>query len=483
MGLFDLLMDNRSVWDRPGIMGGTLIDLDFDGTPEFLVLNGSDIYDWGWLLGQSITIYRIIGDELTEIAELTANVFTGAETPSRHISLYTDEFGNRSWALPYETVNGNVTESRMSLFDFTGGEISEFVKFASIRIGDNWNSIDYFIDEREAYLTADEIRAYNEAYARYEIELEWYQRDREDYLANSVQEFYTWEGLGGDQTVLPPMGAGFFSDSTLYTDAGNKWWAMKYDFERSLIPTSYKLDPNRFWSWQTDTDDAEGKHWHEVGSPEVYDSLVRLVNAYVTNDTDYLLDPWAYSLGAMAKPVVYLYPEEATDVEVLVTFPRGGHFTAVYPDYGDGWRVTAHPDGTLINHADNREYQYLYWAGRSTANWDFSRGFVVKGSDTVAFFQEKLAYLGLIPREYNEFIVYYLPLMQNNAYNLVTFQTAVYEDNVHMQITPEPDSILRIFMVFMPLEEPVNIPEQQLERFERTGFAAIEWGGTEVAAY
>ena len=45
---------------------------------------------------------------------------------------------------------------------------------------------------------------------------------------------------------------------------------------------------------------------------------------------------------------------------------------------------------------------------------DFSRGFVVRGSDTAAFLREKLAYMGLTPREYNEFIVYWLPRMQNN---------------------------------------------------------------------
>ena len=44
-----------------------------------------------------------------------------------------------------------------------------------------------------------------------------------------------------------------------------------------------------------------------------------------------------------AKPVLYLYPEEETEVTVTLDFD--GTLTSTYPDYGDGWTVTArrHP--------------------------------------------------------------------------------------------------------------------------------------------
>ena len=142
--------------------------------------------------------------------------------------------------------------------------------------------------------------------------------------------------------------------------------------------------------------------------------------------------------------------------------------------------MTAYPDGTLINHRDGREYSYLFWEGRGPAEYDLSRGFVVRGEDTVGFLQEKLSYLGLLPVEYNEFIVYWLPRMQNNAYNLITFQQEAYTDTAELIITPAPDSMLRVFMVFTPLEEPIGIEEQVLQTFVRTGFAVIEWGGAEL---
>ena len=47
-----------------------------------------------------------------------------------------------------------------------------------------------------------------------------------------------------------------------------------------------------------------------------------------------------------------------------------------------------------------------------------------------------------------------------------------------MEITPVPDSILRVHMVFKRIEEPVEIREQTLKPFTRKGFTVVEWGGS-----
>jgi len=178
------------------------------------------------------------------------------------------------------------------------------------------------------------------------------------------------------------------------------------------------------------------------------------------------------------KPVIYLYPEESTDVSVKLDYK--GKKTVTYPAYGDGWRVTAQPDGTLTNHADGKEYSYLFWEGKGYGKMDFSEGFCVKGEDTAAFLQETLAQMGLTPKEYNEFIVYWLPYMQGNAYNLISFQWESYDEAAKLEITPEPDNLLRVFMAFKALDAPVEIPEQKLPTLQRKGFTVVEWGGTEV---
>lgn len=176
------------------------------------------------------------------------------------------------------------------------------------------------------------------------------------------------------------------------------------------------------------------------------------------------------------KPVIYLYPETRTEVEVKLNYH--GDLTCSYPEYNDGWKVTADTDGTLT--ADGKEYSYLYWEGVSDTEYDMSKGFVVKGEDTAEFLQEKLAEMGLLPKEYNEFIVYWLPRLQKNPYNLITFQTDVYTGNAELVISPEPDSVLRVFMAYRALEEPLDIEEPDIEEFRRVGFTVVEWGGTEV---
>ena len=178
------------------------------------------------------------------------------------------------------------------------------------------------------------------------------------------------------------------------------------------------------------------------------------------------------------KPVIYLYPETPTEVSVSLTLE--GQLTCTYPDYGKGWdSFTAHPDGTLI-FPDGKEYYCLYWEGMQAAEWDFSTGFCVKGEDTAAFLEWALAAQGLTPREANEFIIYWLPLMQENPYNVISFQTDAYTDGAVLEITPTPDSLLRVFMAYYPSDEAVEIAPQAFETPARDGFTVVEWGGSPV---
>ena len=180
-----------------------------------------------------------------------------------------------------------------------------------------------------------------------------------------------------------------------------------------------------------------------------------------------------------AKPVIYLYPEEETEVTVRLDYD--GTLTCTYPAYEDGWTVTAAPDGTLRDEA-GQTYSYLYWEGVARTEYDFSRGFCVPGADTAAFLEDALSRLGLTRREANEFIVYWLPRMAANPYNLIAFQAEDYTNHARLTVTPEPDSLLRVFMAWKPLEAPADLPAQELPPFKRTGFTVVEWGGAELSS-
>ena len=185
--------------------------------------------------------------------------------------------------------------------------------------------------------------------------------------------------------------------------------------------------------------------------------------------SEYVLDP-----NTCAKPVIYLYPEEETAVDVVLTLD--GELTCTYPAYKDGWRVSAAPDGTLTD-ANGQTYNYLYWEGDTDTAFDMSSGFCIKGEDTAAFLETALADLGLTRREANEFIVYWLPLMEQNPYNVIAFQTDAYTDAAKLDISPAPDTLIRVFMAWQASDTFAELPPQTLTAPDRIGFTR---GGSQL---
>lgn len=182
--------------------------------------------------------------------------------------------------------------------------------------------------------------------------------------------------------------------------------------------------------------------------------------------------------NAVYKPVIYLYPEKET--EVTVNLNLDGELTCTYPEYDSGWTVTASPDGTLTD-KNGQTYNYLYWEGETYTKYDLSKGFCVKGEDTAEFLEQALSDLGLARREANEFIVYWLPLMEQNPYNIISFQTDVYTNSAKLNINPVPDTLIRVFMAWQASDTFVELPSQNLSAPERAGFTVVEWGGTEIS--
>ncbi|MBE7070814.1 MAG: hypothetical protein E7386_10005 [Ruminococcaceae bacterium] len=188
-----------------------------------------------------------------------------------------------------------------------------------------------------------------------------------------------------------------------------------------------------------------------------------------------------FYLSRAHKPVIYLYPETKTEVNVKLELD--GKLTVVYPDYDEtsGWTVTAEPDGTLTD-KKGRQYSYLYWEGDIKIKPDMSAGFCVKGEDTAEFLENALRQLGLNDKEADDFITYWLPLMQGNKYNVITFQTKAYEDVAALRVSPAPDTVIRVNMLWYASNAQIGIKPQDLTAInpaERKGFTVVEWGGEE----
>ena len=179
------------------------------------------------------------------------------------------------------------------------------------------------------------------------------------------------------------------------------------------------------------------------------------------------------------KPAIYLYPTKTEVVNVKLSYPTG--FKRTIPSYDPvtGWTVLAHPDGALTNLADGKAYPYLFWEGNlNSLNFNMDQGFVVTGANSGAFLNHELPIIGLNKSETAAFLKYWLPLIDHNKYNLIHFAGSEYTDLAPLDITPAPNSVLRVLMAVEPINMPVIVTPQSFTTFHRIGFTVVEWGGT-----
>lgn len=200
------------------------------------------------------------------------------------------------------------------------------------------------------------------------------------------------------------------------------------------------------------------------------------------NDEEFLRQKDGVGVMHIEAPIIYLYDENEREVSVKLNFD--GDLTCTYPAYDDtGWTVKTSADGTLTDR-NGRSYEYLFFEADLGFTPDTKKGFCVKGEDTAAFLEEALSELGLTEKEANTFIMYWLPQMEKNPYNVICFQKETYENAVGLDVQPAPDTIIRVNMYFYPSDEYTDIDEQDLSSMnpsveERKGLVLVEWGGEE----
>lgn len=186
-----------------------------------------------------------------------------------------------------------------------------------------------------------------------------------------------------------------------------------------------------------------------------------------------------FSIVKSFKPVIYLYPED--EEEVTVKLGKKENLTCTYPKYKDGWKVLAKPSGDLIELETGKELYSLYWEGKNNVKHDLTEGFIVEGENAASFLEEKLEILGLNSKEKQEFIIYWLPELEANKLNYIRFETKEQiDEDMPLEITPVPDTIIRIMMVVKKINKPLDVKEQVLTSVERKGFTVVEWGGTRI---
>ncbi|MCP4136899.1 MAG: hypothetical protein GY754_38365 [bacterium] len=180
--------------------------------------------------------------------------------------------------------------------------------------------------------------------------------------------------------------------------------------------------------------------------------------------------------GEMAKPVIYLYPQEEMEISVSVNPVNG--ISVSDPEYSHGWFVTSNPQGEIVDKKDGKEYPYLYWESSNYPPSYSKEGFVVEKNKLCGFFKDKLSILGLNDQEIKDFNEFWIPILSNSKYYFINFYDQKEIDAMApLEIYPAPDSIIRVFFDSKKLDKPIKVKEQKLAPVKRKGFSVVEWGG------
>ncbi|MCA9330487.1 hypothetical protein KC957_00410 [Candidatus Saccharibacteria bacterium] len=182
--------------------------------------------------------------------------------------------------------------------------------------------------------------------------------------------------------------------------------------------------------------------------------------------------------GAALKPIIMLYSDSDTEFSITPQFNIQDSF--IYPSYNTahGWsgKVIGGKEGDLI--VNNRNYDYLFWEGKTGVSYNFDTGNVVSKEQTTTFLEHALSSYGLTAREAGDFITFWAPRLMQNDYNLIRFANEDYAATHPLEVSPAPDYIQRVFMVYKPTAKDTQVAKQEFPTApKRHGFSLIEWGG------
>lgn len=258
-------------------------------------------------------------------------------------------------------------------------------------------------------------------------------------------------------------------------DASVRYSKIKYSIDGA--EKSIKLDNGSF-----DVKTVPGKHIFQIyineNYFELYSDSLAITGGY--HDTYDVYTHQSKIDVIMDKPVIYLYPQERTSIDVELNV--NGHLTFTYPEYKNGWHLIADSDGTIIH--DGNDYNYLFWEGEKKierSSIDTKNGYIVRKEGVVDFLEKRLDEAGFTSKEKADFITYWGPRMIQNELMFVQFdQNEECKKFATLSIKPTPEHINQFYMTWFAIDEPFKTGPQILKPIDRDGFSVLEWGGQEL---
>ncbi|NMM63905.1 leucine-rich repeat domain-containing protein [Clostridium sp. P21] len=174
------------------------------------------------------------------------------------------------------------------------------------------------------------------------------------------------------------------------------------------------------------------------------------------------------------KPNIYLYPEKTEELSVSVT-PKG-RITKSIPEYNGGWKVTVDPSGKI-----NNTYDFLFYEASINHQFTLDKGWIVNKGNFNEEMNNILTSIGLNSKEKADFIEYWSKELnwKGSRYAVYYLDPKEINEAIKLNLSKEPDSILRAYFYFVPIKDNENleIKKPEIKQFKRNGFTVVEWGG------
>ncbi|KAG1853277.1 hypothetical protein C8R48DRAFT_343061 [Suillus tomentosus] len=255
----------------------------------------------------------------------------------------------------------------------------------------------------------------------------------------------------------------------------------------------------------------------------------RSIRSYNIEDGD-SIDIRVNDFLRVKKPVVYLYSPSDIDVSVKLSLIPEWRLSVIYPvvtteDHGRRleWNVRTHQDGSLTERNSGLNVSYLFWEAETnsqafprpsvsklqpvdtfnpvSSSLDDTDSIVIPVDKVTVYLDNSLKVLGLHTEARTSFITYWLPSILRHEYVALRFvPQAAFERAASLRISPQPDVVTRVFMLFKGIrkEDLVNWANARIQAEKdvawwvnvvgvdpaRAGdvtlFRALEWGGMEI---
>jgi hypothetical protein len=188
-------------------------------------------------------------------------------------------------------------------------------------------------------------------------------------------------------------------------------------------------------------------------------------------------------------PAIWIYPTDAdrpTEFKVSLTFKGKGFMTSSTPDYNDEWRVRVdlrppfYRYSSIYGSDADSPVAFLDYDGFRDGDFQTTHGWCIPQENLIKWQREQLKEIGYLDNEIDDVNYTYARMLLSRKYTAPLFaiypqQTATVDKSVELSVSPQPDSIYRLWLYFVPVKvAPAGLQIPSVTKLIRKGTTVVE---------